>query len=71
LAGRLAEHAEEAVAGSALQRTSEARPETDPRFARLLARADWARLPAPVRRRFSERLAATETALYAGEVVRT
>lgn len=43
----------------------------DSRFARLLAPADWARLPAPIRRRFGTRLAAATVALYVGEVAAT
>ncbi len=40
----------------------------DLRFRALLTEEDWARLPLPVRRRFSRRLAACETAVYVGEV---
>jgi hypothetical protein len=41
------------------------------RFARLLPAADWARLPAPIRRRFGAPLAAAATVLYVGEVAAT
>src|SRR5271165_5429848 len=40
----------------------------DLRFRALLSDADWERLPLPVRRRFSQRLAATETAVFVGVV---
>jgi uncharacterized protein DUF4166 len=43
----------------------------DRRFQRLLVPADWERLPAPVRRRFSRHLDATAAAIYAGEVAAT
>jgi hypothetical protein len=43
----------------------------DPRFRALLADADWAALPAPVRRRFSKRLADGNTAIYVGEIRET
>jgi hypothetical protein len=41
----------------------------DPRFRALLARDEWAALPPSIRRRFSKRLAAGRTAVYAGEVL--
>ena len=41
----------------------------DLRFRALLPEADWSRLPPAIRRRFSKRLAAGETAVYTGEVV--
>src|ERR1700728_3438683 len=43
----------------------------DPRFRALLPAGDWASLPAPIRRRFSKRLAGDESAIYRGEVVET
>jgi hypothetical protein len=43
----------------------------DLRFRMLLPRADWEALPPPVRRRFSKRLGAGASVVYAGEVVRT
>ena len=43
----------------------------DSRFGRLLTATDWARLPAPIRRRFGAPLAAAATALYVGEVAAT
>jgi hypothetical protein len=44
-------------------------PLGDLRFRALLSDAEWARLPAAVRRRFSKRLTAGATAVYTGEVV--
>src|ERR1700687_5487560 len=43
----------------------------DLRFRALMADADWCRLPLPIRRRFSKRLADGETAVYVGEVLET
>jgi hypothetical protein len=43
----------------------------DLRFRALLGEADWAKLPAPIRRRFSKRLAGGATAVYTGEVIET
>ena len=43
----------------------------DARFRRLLSAGDWAQLPELVRRRFSKRLGAAQTALYRGRVVET
>jgi hypothetical protein len=43
----------------------------DPRFRALLPAGDWASLPAPIRRRFSKRLAGGESAIYRGQVVET
>jgi hypothetical protein len=43
----------------------------DLRFRALLGEADWAKLPAPIRRRFSKRLAGGHTAIYTGEVIET
>ena len=40
----------------------------DPRFRRLLDPADWARLPAAVRARFSKRLRGGESASYDGVI---
>jgi len=44
---------------------------TDARFRTLVGEAAWARLPEPVRRRFSKRLAPDEPLLYRGTVVTT
>ena len=41
----------------------------DLRFRALMPADDWASLPAPIRRRFSKRLAGGETAVYSGEIV--
>ena len=48
-------------------------PETlaDLRFPALVPARDWSALPAPVRRRFSKRLAPCESALYGGQVIET
>lgn len=46
-------------------------PAEDARFRRLLTSAAWARLPRPVRRRFTHALAPAETLIYAGEVAWT
>jgi uncharacterized protein DUF4166 len=46
-------------------------PPIDERFSRLMSAVDWARLPAPIRRRFSRNLGPHETALYAGAVAST
>jgi hypothetical protein len=46
-------------------------PLGDPRFRALLSAEDWAALPAPVRRRFSRRLAGGNTVVYRGRIVRT
>src|ERR1700755_1751046 len=43
----------------------------DLRFRALLPAEAWAALPAPIRRRFSKRVAGGETAVYSGEVVHT
>src|SRR5258708_34319707 len=43
----------------------------DPRFRALLSAADWASLPAPIRRRFSKRLAGGESVVYRGQVLET
>jgi hypothetical protein len=43
----------------------------DLRFRALVPEADWGRLPLPIRRRFSKRLADGETAVYVGEVLET
>jgi hypothetical protein len=40
----------------------------DLRFRALLGEADWASLPAPIRRRFSKRLADGHTVVYVGEI---
>lgn len=53
-----------AAATAALARTELG----DLRFQRLLGAEDWARLPAPVRARFSKRLSGGATAIYVGEV---
>jgi hypothetical protein len=44
---------------------------SDARFRTLLGEAAWSRLPEPVRRRFSKRLAPGEMLLYRGRVVAT
>jgi hypothetical protein len=41
----------------------------DLRFRRLVGEEDWAQLPEAVRRRFSHRIAAGRTIVYAGEVI--
>jgi hypothetical protein len=43
----------------------------DLRFRALLGEADWAKLPAPIRRRFSKRLAGGKTTVYTGAVIET
>jgi hypothetical protein len=43
----------------------------DLRFRALLGEADWAKLPPPIRRRFSKRLAGGDTAVYTGAVIET
>ena len=43
----------------------------DLRFRALMAESDWAALPAPIRRRFSRRLASGDTVVYVGEVLET
>src|SRR3984893_13510646 len=43
----------------------------DLRFRALMADADGCKLPLPIRRRFSKRLAGGETAVYVGEIVET
>jgi hypothetical protein len=48
-----------------------AAPLGDTRFRTLVGELDWRTLPPAVRRRFSKRLAAGETALYRGSVVTT
>jgi hypothetical protein len=45
-------------------------PPTDARFRALLADQDWARLPSPVRQRFSRRLGAGGATVFVGEVRR-
>jgi hypothetical protein len=44
---------------------------SDLRFRRLIADADWERLPPAVRRRFTQRLAGGNTIVYTGEVTET
>ena len=44
---------------------------SDLRFRTLIEDADWERLPPPVRRRFTQRLAGGNTIVYAGEVIET
>ncbi|WP_245281937.1 DUF4166 domain-containing protein [Hyphomicrobium sulfonivorans] len=46
-------------------------PAGDPRFRQLVGDAAWSELPAAVRRRFSKRLGADETAIYRGQVLST
>jgi uncharacterized protein DUF4166 len=41
----------------------------DLRFRALVPEADWGKLPLPIRRRFSKRLADGETAVYVGEIL--
>jgi hypothetical protein len=41
----------------------------DLRFRALMTEADWASLPLAIRRRFSKRLAAGQTIVYAGEIL--
>jgi hypothetical protein len=55
-------------AGSAPRESS---PLGDPRFRALLSAADWAKLPAPIRKRFSERLAGGDSIVYRGQVLET
>ncbi len=43
----------------------------DPRFRRLVPRADWDALPGDVQRRFSKRLSGQAVATYGGEIVWT
>ena len=43
----------------------------DLRFRALMGDADWCKLPLPIRRRFSKRLAGGETAVYVGEILET
>ena len=43
----------------------------DLRFRALVPEADWGRLPLPIRRRFSKRLAGGNTAVFVGEVIET
>jgi hypothetical protein len=50
---------------------ADSRPLGDLRFRALMADADWGKLPLPIRRRFSKRLADGETAVYVGEVLET
>lgn len=58
-----------ALHGSLVRRDSP--PSHDDRFERLLTPAAWRQLPAPVRRRFSQHLGPTATAVYTGEVAWT
>jgi hypothetical protein len=44
---------------------------SDLRFRTLIDDADWERLPAAVRRRFTQRLAGGNTIVYSGEVIET
>ena len=53
------------------QRGTETAEVADARFRALLGEDAWARLPEPVRKRFSKRLKGNEVALYRGEVVLT
>jgi hypothetical protein len=46
-------------------------PLGDLRFRALMADHDWGKLPLPIRRRFSKRLADGETAIYVGEILET
>jgi hypothetical protein len=46
-------------------------PLGDLRFRALMADQDWGKLPLPIRRRFSKRLAGGETAIYVGEILET
>jgi hypothetical protein len=67
---------ERAQGGEAACLRHESRPaaETDIadiRFRTLIGEEGWSRLPEPVRRRFSKRLADGETAIYRGHVVAT
>ena len=48
-----------------------ASPLGDLRFRALLSDDDWAKLPLPIRRRFSKRLAGGNTVVYVGEVLET
>jgi hypothetical protein len=43
----------------------------DLRFRALLGEADWFKLPPPIRRRFSKRLASGETVVYVGTILET
>jgi hypothetical protein len=43
----------------------------DLRFRALIGEADWHRLPPPIRRRFSKRLAEGRTAVYVGTILET
>lgn len=43
----------------------------DLRFRALMSDEEWSSLPAPVRRRFTKRLAGGNTAIYAGEILKT
>src|SRR5690242_9772759 len=44
-------------------------PVEDLRFRALLGEAEWAKLPSPIRHRFSKRLGKGATAVYVGEVL--
>jgi len=46
-------------------------PADEPRFRALLGPDDWARLPGPVRRRFSVKLAHAQSLVFVGEVAET
>ncbi len=53
-----------------IETASETEELGDLRFRRLLG-DDWARLAPPIRKRFSKRMAAGDTAVYVGEIVET
>lgn len=59
------------VAGRSLERISRSGGAQHDQFARLLPEADWGLLPAAVRRRFSQPLAAASSVVFAGEVEST
>ena len=60
-----------AILGFPPSTTGDAAAPSDPRYRDLAGPADWMRLPAAVRRRFSRRLAAQEQVVYRGEVMLT